>query len=192
MGKRFLRGTPADTYRSADFRKLVLDLYAESRAKPYEQLWHSIITFCHATLVRSDDLRKLTFGMALPPEHSTAAGPCPPQLFSFALTGGKTCKASKVHLLHLTRALDCRMCPVSSLARLLFLQFTRGQRSVPNPSTDWDAWVRTPWFALSNKPLTYENMRRRIKAMFQQHNIAISKVCHAFRAGGAQAADLSG
>lgn len=86
------------------------------------------------------------------------------------------------------------LCAVAGLARLIFSQFTKGKRRMPNPSTDWAAWVKFSVFGTgqSGNPLSYRSMNEAIKPQLSLWKIIISKVCHAFRAGGARFADAFG
>ena len=103
-------------------------------------------------------------------------------------------KDARPKYLSMARHLDPHLCAVAGLARLFFSQFTLGHRAMPDPSKDWAAWVKFPVFGTgqSGRPMTYRSMNESIKPQLRMYEIIISKVCHAFRAGGARCADAFG
>lgn len=103
-------------------------------------------------------------------------------------------KDARPKYLSMARHLDPHHCGVAGLARLLFSQFTMGHRVMPDPSKDWAAWVKFSVFGTgqSGRPMSYRSMNESIKPQLRFYEIFISKVCHAFRAGGARFADAWG
>lgn len=96
----------------------------------------------------------------------------------------------------LVRHLQYKLCPVNHFGRNLHQLFTLVGRRLPDPSTDdgWEAFEVFAVFGLdsSGVAVSYATMNCHIKKMLVGHDILISKVCHAFRSGGAQWADLYG
>jgi hypothetical protein len=78
---------------------------------------------------------------------------------------------------------------------MLWFQFTMGtRRRLPDPSKNWDAFIKFSVFGLeaSGSAVSYSTMNTHIKELLRTNGIFISKVCHAFRASGAQWADYHG
>jgi len=81
---------------------------------------------------------------------------------------------------------------------MIFMQMTCGKRVIPSPHKEWGAWVGFSLFGANKagkelgKAVSYQTCRERIKPLLINADICTSKVCHAFRAGGAKAADLMG
>lgn len=56
------------------------------------------MTACHASMARSDDIRRLTLGAIMKPLTLEHVGPCKPVVLQFVLNEGKTNEVSQWHL----------------------------------------------------------------------------------------------
>ena len=107
--------------------------------------------------------------------------PCP------SLQGGK------LQYIFLIRHLNHKLCALGLLARWLFLNMGKTRHS-PDVAANYSAWASFPIFgtAESGVAVSYNMLNSYIKPLLITFCIFLFKVCHAFRAGGAQCADLAG
>eukprot|EP00798_Chlamydomonas_sp_ICE-L_P029098 gene29098-32308_t len=184
------KGTAADSYTYAQYTRL---------AKITFVMWHYVfwscmIRVCHQTLGRNDDALLIGFAHMMVPVHDPTVGPDLCWVMNFILKGNKTSKDNRAKYLSLVRHENIEVSGVHSLARLIFMDFTLGDRVLPSPYTHWVEFLKYPLFGRGNtgKAVTYSACRQAIGPLLLQASIIISKVCHAFRAGGARVADMFG
>eukprot|EP00798_Chlamydomonas_sp_ICE-L_P031276 gene31276-6420_t len=158
-----------------------------------------MIKICHQTLARNDDALLVRFAHFTIPERQPTVGPDVCWLMTIILRGGKTAKDNRAKYLSLVQHGNIEACGVHFLGRFIFMDMTLGKRKLPSPLTNWEDFVMYPLFGKvgiggidNGKPVTYAACRQAIGPLLVMAGIIISKECHAFRAGGARAADIFG
>lgn len=149
----------------------------------------------HAGVLRSESTRKIELpDLALHRlGHEAADNDVEVPCLVVGLVEGKTLPVGAVDYTAILRHKDPLLCPVSSLAKYLFVRYELNHEKPPD-LTDRKSWYTTKLLLGKDPtaPLSYETQAQWIRKAFNEAGISSKKVTHTMRGASARYADAYG